>query len=345
MTGINIWVMKNETEDKCSCAITLNLNFWNDIKDNKKPLDFLNFWNKILKKRENYLDIGVLCDTKCSDLLITLPMKIEENLFTDLHPIIKENPKLLNLIFSNTKEYSSKQGKNEAFVFSLDVIDDSQLLSLDDHYTIDNSGSATIIHISLLHKKLTNSIKKIYIRFRVKILDSTMFYKKISQQGLQDHISTIECFDIRINDPRNTVNVKNKIEKIIKEINKDRKKHSGSKQYDSRISILKAVHIITVDPFNKHPICYDDSYSLTPRILEPGWQGYLPHKNSDLLTHHFKFKPETPAENSICFAKFEHKQLSLITAICTIFIIGVFTELMATPIMTHIITPIINLFK
>ncbi|MGL4388839.1 MAG: hypothetical protein ACRCTJ_05555 [Brevinema sp.] len=91
----------------------------------------LNLWQKSKNKR--YIDIGVLCSNKCTDLFITFPSdKIGSKDIEDLHPIIKKNPSILNFIFKSNTSSRTESKENGPYIFTLENEEDTQLLHIKD---------------------------------------------------------------------------------------------------------------------------------------------------------------------------------------------------------------------
>ncbi len=326
MVGINIWTITKKDVNTYDRDIILNLNIWNHSTHNK-----------------NYLDIGIMCNKGIDGLLVSLPMRISESSIIDLHPEIKKNPSLLNLIFKNTTDYrSTNASDNAAFTFALSEQTDTQLLSLKENYRIDAKDQYTLLYIDLKNKKKEARLKNIYIRFRIELKNIDMFYKKLSQFGLADYISNVKCFDIRINDPRNIAPILSDVNSFVRSCTCPTGKKRSSTEYKNDLSMLKEVHIITIDNISHHPIYYGDDYVLTPRVLEDKWEEYIKidTKKNNYLTHHFRFKPKTPVESSICFAKFESQTLNIFGALVIAFLLGLLTEWLAEPLLNDIFVKI-----
>ena len=323
MTGINIFLAYEKefnVVDK-NKEIILNLNLWNNLKYDGST--------------NTYLEIGIVCMSECEGIFITIPTKLKKDNITDIHPLIKKNTNLLKLIFS-THTSSTNQGReNSPYVFTRNKELDTQFLYTKENIILQELSNDSSLLFIPTNKGIKKAGRKLpppysYIRIRIKIDKNFQIYSKVTQQGLQDHISIIESLEFRINDSRiidRLPTLENEMERILDSYFRN----NDSKFYMQ--ALLKEIHLITIDPMNSTPNSYNDNYLLIPQTLEKEWHEYIDFNNKDLISHHFYFTPDKATNNSICFVKFEYKTMNKYTigvAVVIIYILGLFTEFIAS---------------
>lgn len=293
----------------------------------------LNLWQK--SENERYIDIGVLCSDKCTDLFITFPSADIEHNIKDLHPIIKRTPSILNLIFKSNTSSRTESKDNGAYIFTFENEEDTQLLHIEDNLKLCNLVSSnTLICIPLSNLSKKNRVNNKYIRFRIKLPASFKTDIQLKQRGFQEIFTTIDVMDFRFNDPRKIgklTDIEKNIDVFLNNKNNNKKKGNQKLYYLAQFS---AIHIISIDPLRKHPIYFCDDYKLTPRILEEEWKDYFDgYDHQNYVAHHFRSNFEGEVKNtSIFFTKFESQQTTCKTYIISILVIlffGLVTEWLA----------------
>lgn len=295
----------------------------NESTNNEVEFDaHVNVWNISDKKENPFIDFGLLIRNyqNVNSICFISPFKVENENIDDLSHLLKENE--IQLIFNNSKYkykqipdsiYAGYDDANKETVLILPIKDEAGKNLT--HISCQSTREENLKLIIYLYKcrDIPKSIKSIYIRFRIKNIDTKKLLSTLSAKNnyLESAFIKRQILDFKLNNVRT-------IDKFdLSALNSD----------GYILTQFKAIHLFVMVPSDYEISIWGD-FSECRQLEKDEWNDYLNNyvldSTNDISAYHWKqVSKEEQVDEFAQLIKMEHKATNwkLIFIYCLIVII------------------------